>query len=633
MPATFAQTRPLPDPALALGPALRRAGQGLFLAVLVFSTLVNLLMLTGPLFMMQVYDRVLASQSHATLIALFGLTAFLYAAMVILDHARALLVSRIGARLVRDLEQPVFLAALRLHARRPGDPLARVATQDLDTLQRWLASPLFLALFDAPWTPAFVALIWIFHPALGMTALAGGAALVALAVLNQAMVRSRLAAAAEAGQAADRFAAALRAEASVVTALGMTGPGLARWRALREAALVTAMSGSDRAGFFSAATRGMRLFLQSLMLAVGAWLVLAGELGAGAMIAASIIMGRALAPVEVAVGQWGSVQSARLAWRRLGQVLSSLPAEHSRLTLPRPRGDLLVQDLTVVPPGEGRAVLRDVSFALPAGRMLGVTGPSGAGKSSLARALVGAWPPLSGAVRLDGLSLDAFDPRLLGPCLGYLPQKVVLLNGTVAENIARLDPDATPESVIAAARAAGAHDTIMGLSQGYDTRVGGEGGDALSGGQMQRIGLARALFGDPVLVVLDEPDAHLDSAGLRALADTLRHLRGRAATAIIIAHRPEALTGCDTLLSLEGGHVTAFGPVAHPLRMGTARFDPAQAPGGAPPLKHTAGLSGPASPATSPVPRQGIPLSRGPGDGPPDTTFPASSAHRSEAGP
>jgi ATP-binding cassette, subfamily C, bacterial len=550
------------------GAALRDAGRGLFVSVMVFSALVNLLMLTGPVFMLQVYDRVLSSQSQATLIALSGLTAFLYAVMVVLDHARARLVARIGARLSRRLERPVFLAVQRLQARRPGDPLARQATQDLDTLQRWLASPVFLAMFDAPWTPVFVALIWAFHPALGILALLGGGGLLFLAVLNQMLVRNRMAAAAEAAQAADRLGSALRAEAATLTALGMTGPALGRWQGLRAGALSASMAGSDRAGFFAAATRGVRLFLQSAMLAVGAWLVLAGELGPGAMIAASIILGRALAPVEVAVGQWGSVQAARLGWLRLGQVLATLPVEGPRLSLPRPRGDLNVEEVIVVPPGEVRAVLRDISFQLPAGRTLGVLGPSGAGKSTLARALVGAWPPLSGAVRLDGLALDAFDSDRLGTLLGYLPQRVTLFDGTIAENIARLNPGAGADTILAAAQAAGAHAMILGLPRGYDTRVGDEGG-GLSGGQLQRIGLARALFGDPVLVVLDEPDAHLDAAGLAELAATLRGLRARGATVVIVAHRPSALATCDDLLVLEDGRIADFGPRSDVLRAQT----------------------------------------------------------------
>jgi ATP-binding cassette subfamily C protein len=524
-----------------------------------FSALVNLLMLTGPVFMLQVYDRVLASRSEATLVALFGLVGFLYAAMVVLDHARARLVARIGARLALRLEAPVFHAAQRLQARRPGDPLARAAPQDLDTLQRWLASPVFLALFDAPWTPAYLALIFVFHPWLGWLAVAGGVALIGLAVLNQAFVRGRLASAGDLAQAADRQGEAFRAEVGTLAALGMQQAAFARWAGLRGRALAATLDGSDRAAFFAAASRGLRLFLQSAMLALGAWLVLRGELGAGAMIACSIILGRALAPVEQAVGQWGSLQAARSGWRRLGALLALADEEPGRLRLPRPEGHLAVRELVVVPPGEGRATLREVSFDLPAGRVLGVVGPSGAGKSTLARALVGAWPAVAGVVRLDGLALDAWEGGALGRALGYLPQRVTLFDGTVAENIARLQPDAPPEAVIAAARAAGAHEMILGLPRGYDTQIAG-GGAGLSGGQLQRIGLARALYGDPVLCVLDEPDAHLDHAGMAALGATIRALKSRGATVVVMAHRPAALAACDELLVLDAGRAAALGP-------------------------------------------------------------------------
>lgn len=545
--------------------SLAEAGRGLFLPVLVFSGLVNLLMLTGPLFMMQVYDRVLPGRSEATLFALTGLMAFLYAAMVVIDHARAQLVARIGARLVRRLERPVFEAVQRLQLRRPNDPAARAAAADLDTLQRWLASPVFLALFDAPWVPAYMALIFLFHPLLGWLAVAGAVALVALAVLNQVVVRSHLAAAADSAQAAERLGEALRAEAPTLAALGMTGPGFDRWAALRARTLAATLDGSDRAGLFAAASRGLRLFLQSAMLAAGAWLVLRGELGPGAMIAASIILGRALAPVEQAVGQWGSVQAARTGWRRLGSLLAGWSDEPARLALPRPAGNLAVQDLVVVPPGALRASLREVSFVLPAGRVLGVIGPSGAGKSTLARALVGAWPSLSGAVRLDGLALEAWDRAALGAALGYLPQRVTLFEGTVAENIARLHPDPPAEAVLAAARAAGAHEMILALPQGYDTPISA-GGAGLSGGQVQRIGLARALYGGPVLCVLDEPDAHLDGAGMAALGATIRALRERGTTVVIMAHRAAALAACDELLVLDGGRVVAHGPRERVLR-------------------------------------------------------------------
>jgi ATP-binding cassette subfamily C protein len=554
--------------------ALATAARGLLGPVLAFSALVNLLMLTGPLFMLQVYERVLPSRSAASLYALFGLVGFLYAAMVVLDHARARLVARLGARLARQLEGPVFEAAQRLQQRRPGDPLARAAPGDLDTLQRWLASPVFLALFDAPWVPAYMALIFLFHPLLGWLAVAGAAALLGLAVLNQVVVRGRLAAAADHARAAERLGEALGAEAGTLAALGMERAAFARWAALRGQALVATIDGSDRAAFFAAASRGLRLFLQSAMLAAGAWLVLAGQLGPGAMIAASIILGRALAPVEQAVGQWGSVQAARLGWHRLGLLLAGWREAPARLALPRPAGMLSAQDLVVMPPGERRASLREVSLQVAPGQCLGVIGPSGAGKSTLARALVGAWPLAAGAVRLDGLALEAWDPEVLGAAIGYLPQRVVLFDGTVADNIARLQPGADPQAVIEAARAAGAHEMILSLPRGYDTPVTG-GGSVLSGGQVQRIGLARALYGAPAVVVLDEPDAHLDGAGMAALGAALRALKARGAAVVVVAHRAAALAACDEVLALDGGRVVAQGPRERVLRE-------ARLPGGLP---------------------------------------------------
>lgn len=555
---------PCPPPAvpqMTMRQSMAQAGRGLLGAVLAFSALVNLLMLTGPFFMLQLYDRVLPARSEATLLALFGLVAFLYAAMVVLDHARALLVARLGARLAIRLERRVFDASLRLQRLSPGDPRGRVALADLDLLQRWLASPVFLSLFDAPWVPAYMALIFILHPLLGWLALGGAVLLLLLAALNQVMVRDQLARAADQALAADRLAEAYRAEAGTLAALGMTGAAFARWSGRRGAGHAAMLAGADRAAFFAAATRGLRLFLQSAMLAAGAWLVLRGLLGPVAMIAASIILGRALAPVEQAVGQWGTIQAARTGWRRLDALLAGDPGPQPATGLSRPEaaGHLSVRGLTVVPPGQRHPSLCDISFDLAPGRVLGVIGPSGAGKSTLAAALAGASPPTAGSVRLDGCEVGAADPPDRGCRLGYLPQRVVLFDGTVAENIARLAPRPAAGAVMAAARAAGAHEAIRALLRGYDTPLA-DGQIALSGGQTQRIGLARALFGDPALVILDEPDAHLDAEGLAALGGALRGLRARGATVVVIAHRPSVLAACDDLLVLDAGRAVAHGP-------------------------------------------------------------------------
>lgn len=535
-------------------------GNAPFLAgVLAFSMLVNLLMLTGPLFMLQIYDRVLASRSEATLMALFALVAFLYAMLAMLDHARGRIAARIGAAFQARLDRRVFDAALRRQALRPDDPIARLVQRDLEAVQKLLGAPIFLALFDVPWTPVFIALIFAFHPEMGWLALAGGAVLVALALINQCLQRPPLKKLARTSQEAERFRNQIGNDAELACALGMRASAFRRWQTNRDAALHTALAASDRAGFFTTATKSFRLFLQSAMLALGAWLVLRDQITPGLMIAASIILGRALAPVEQVVGQWGVLQGGWESWRRLSAMLAGLPPDVPRMTLPRPRAHLSVDGVTIVPPGEARPALRMIDFELMPGRAMGVIGPSGAGKSTLARAVTGAWQHATGKIRLDGIALDQFEPDALGRLLGYLPQRVTLFDGTVAENIARLDPDANPAEIVRAARLAGAHAMIVALPDGYDTRICEHAG-RLSGGQVQRIGLARALYGDPVLLVLDEPNSNLDADGSQALNMAIRAAKCKGASVMIMAHRPAAIQECDDLLVLDCGAQTAFGP-------------------------------------------------------------------------
>jgi len=562
MTATHLSARPTPDTPAA---ALRRGNAAFLAGVLVFSVLVNLLMLTGPLFMLQLYDRVLGSRSQATLFALFALVAFLYAMMALLDHARGRITARIGAAFQAGLDRRVFDVALRRQALRPADPAARMVQRDLETVQRLLGAPVFLALFDVPWTPLFIALIFAFHPELGWLALGGGAVLVALALINQRLLRSPLERAAHTTHEAERFRNQIGTESELVGALGMRGSAFRRWQADRHAALCAALAASDRAGLSTTATKSFRLFLQSAMLALGAWLVLRDQITPGLMIAASIILGRALAPVEQVVGQWGAVQGGWESWKRLGAFLSGLPPSVERMALPRPRAHLSVRGVTVVPPGEAQASLRMINFELAPGRAVGVIGPSGAGKSSLARTVIGAWSPAAGKVRLDGIALDQFEPDALGRLLGYLPQRVCLFDGTVADNIARLDPEPDPAQIVRAARLAGAHAMIVALPDGYDTRLSEHGG-RLSGGQVQRIGLARALYGDPVLLVLDEPNSNLDAEGSHALNMAIRAAKAEGASVMIMAHRPAAIQECDDLLVLDHGTQTAFGPRDEVLR-------------------------------------------------------------------
>jgi ATP-binding cassette subfamily C protein len=358
----------------------------------------------------------------------------------------------------------------------------------------------------------------------------------------------------------------LKDEAEVVRALGMQSAGFDRWQRERGAALAESIASSDAASIFSTLSKTFRLFLQSAMLGLGAWLVLRGELGPGAMIAASIVLGRALAPVEQAVSQWSSVQRAQEGWRNLGRLLGTVPPERPRTPLPRPAGRLEVTNLVVVPPGTNEAVLRGVSFQLNPGQALGVIGPSGSGKSSLGRAVIGAWPAAGGSIRLDGATLEQFGPEELGRLVGYLPQRVTVFDGTIAENIARLDPDPDPTELVRAAERARAHDMVKRLSdEGYNARLTAHG-SRLSGGQLQRIGLARALYGDPVLVVLDEPNSNLDNDGSLALNTAIRDLKAAGAAVMVMAHRPAAIQECDLLLVLEAGRQVAFGPRDQVLR-------------------------------------------------------------------
>lgn len=537
----------------------RAASRKAVAAAFVFSAFVNLLMLTAPLYMLQVYDRVLTSRSEETLVALSLLAAFLFLIMGLLDHARSRVMARVGARLQQTLDARVLTAAFHQLTMAPQDTAALSAQRDLDALARFWASPVLLALFDAPWSPLFIAALFVFHPLLGWFAVAGGLVLVLFSWANQRMTERPLHAATLANLATDRLVETLKTEAELIQALGMSGAAITRWQEGRATARAEGLAASDATGRWSVLTRTFRLFLQSAMLGLAAWLVLKGELSAGAMVAASVLMGRALQPVEQAVGQWSTVTRAGQAKVRLADLLSRTPVQLRRTALPRPTARLEVRGLTVIPPGTHAPSLRNVGFTVEPGQAMGVIGPSGAGKSSLARALIGVWSPAAGRIRLDGATLDQYDADTLGQWIGYLPQRVTLFEGTIAENIARLQTGLEPSRIIAAARAAAAHEMILQLPNGYDTRITAAGGH-LSGGQVQRVGLARALYGDPVLLILDEPNASLDNDGAQALNHAVRAAKAAGAAVLIMAHRPAALQECDLLLVLAEGNVTALGP-------------------------------------------------------------------------
>ena len=541
-----------------------RKSRGLFIFVAVFSFFVNLLMLTGPIFMLQVYDRVLGSRSEATLVALFGLVAFLYLMMGFLDFVRGRVLARAGARFQAALDQRVFAASIEESATRDRGALA-AGPRDLETVQKFISSPVLGAMFDMPFTPVFIAGIFIFHPWLGWLAVAGGLILVMTSALNQFMTRGPVLKAGQAGATADRMSDRLRNEADVIQSLGMRGAAFSRWSAIRNRALGLQLRASDVGGRFMTSTKTFRLFLQSAMLALGAYLVLLNELTPGAMIAASILLGRALAPIEMAVGQWALVQAAIKSWQKLAQLLSDIPKPRPRTSLPRPRAILDVNQITVIPPGEQQASLRLCTFRVEPGQAIGVIGQSGAGKSTLARAITGVWKPAGGKIRLDGATLDQYDPDVLGRLIGYLPQQVNLFDGTIAENIARLDPTADDAAIVEAAKKAAAHEMILKLPDGYNTRIEAMS-NRLSGGQTQRLGLARALYGDPVLLVLDEPNSNLDNDGSQALNLAIRQMKEEGRSVLIMAHRPAAIQECDMLLVLDGGGVRGFGPRDEVLR-------------------------------------------------------------------
>ncbi|MDQ2090632.1 type I secretion system permease/ATPase [Marimonas arenosa] len=561
--------------------AARRESRGLYWAVGLFGVFVNLLMLTGPLYMLQVYDRVLGSRSVATLIALSALVLFLYAMYGLLDFARGRVMARAGARFQSRLDGRVFDAVLRKSALRgPSETASNLA--DLESVQRLMSSPALLAIADMPFTPLFLMAIFVFHPWLGTLAVTGGAALILLAAINQWVSRTPLTRAGTAGMQAERMAGNLREEAELVVSLGMRDAAFRRWQSGRTQSLEAQIGAADLSGSFTSLSKAFRLLLQSAMLGLGAYLVLQGELTPGAMIAGSILLGRALQPVEQTVSQWPMIERARRGWHNLAQLLTEVSPESPRTALPRPRARLDVQSLTVVPPGQNQASLRMINFKLEPGTALGVIGPSGAGKSTLAHALTGTWRPAGGHIRLDGAALDQYDPNVLGSYIGYLPQRVQLFDGTIAENIARLSPNPDDTKVVDAARKADAHEMIVALPQGYDTPVTSAGG-RLSGGQIQRVGLARAMYGDPVLLVLDEPNSNLDNSGSMALNKAIRAMKEAGGAVIIMAHRPAAIQECELLMVLENGTRRAFGPRDEVLRetvQNASDIAKAQRPGG-----------------------------------------------------
>ena len=528
----------------------------IFISAGAFSLCINLMMLAPALYMLQIYDRVLMSRSAMTLFMLTLILLAVYLLLGLIDWVRAQLLMRSGIELDNRLRDRVFIATYQARLRAMASNPAQ-ALSDLSNLRQFLGGNGLFAFFDAPWTPIYLLVISLLHPVLGLVSLIGGLLLVGLTVINERVTRTPLAEANTASIASNNFADNQLRNAEAIEAMGMLNNLRRRWTEIHRRGMALQQLASNRGGWVGTLSRFLRMALQSLILGAGAWLVINDQLTAGGMIGASILMGRALAPVEQAIAAWKGFASTRSAYERLNRLLDAIPAPSDRMPLPRPVGRLSVEGAHAAPPGMPTPVVRNVSFALAPGETLGVIGASASGKSTLARLLVGIWPCFAGKVRLDGVDVAGWDKTEAGPWLGYLPQDVELLEGTIAENIARFS-EVDSDKVVKAAQIAGVHEMILRFPQGYDTRIG-PGGGFLSGGQRQRIALARAVYGDPVLVVLDEPNSNLDEMGEAALVKAVGELKAAGATIVIISHRHSILSAMDKLLLLRDGMVQLYG--------------------------------------------------------------------------
>ncbi|MCD2177931.1 type I secretion system permease/ATPase [Rhizobium sp. C1] len=556
--------------------AVLKGTKSILTAVALLSGVINVLALTGSFFMLQVYDRVIPSKSLPTLVGLVVLAGTLYAFYGLLELIRGRLLIRLGWLADRRMSGPIFDATMRLplKARLDGDGLQTL--RDLDQVRSFMSGMGPAAFFDLPWMPVYIGISFLFHPWIGVFALACAILLSALALVAEMRAKGPVAAVSR--KAAERQATAqtIRQNIEVLWAMGFYGRLAARWHRANDDYLAEQASASDKSGGLSSVSKIMRMLAQSGMLALGAALVLDQQTTGGIMIASSILLSRSLAPVEQAIAHWKGFVSARQSWARLKKVASIAAVQTPTVALPAPSEAMMVRGVTIVAPGGNMPIVREASFALKAGDGLGIIGPSASGKSTLLRALVGIWTPVRGDVRLDGATLDQWPLAERGRHIGFLPQSVSLFDGTIADNIARFDPQKSSEAVLKAAQAAGVHEMIVQMPEGYDTQIGDQGA-FLSAGQRQRIGLARALYGDPFLVVLDEPNSNLDAEGEAALTAAIAGVRSRGGIAIIVAHRPNALLAVDKVMAMGGGRIQAFGPKEEVLQQVTRPVMPASA--------------------------------------------------------
>ncbi|NEX60901.1 type I secretion system permease/ATPase [Noviherbaspirillum galbum] len=539
------------------------AFKGAFRTVGVFSAIINLLMLVPSLYMLQVYDRVLQSRNEITLLMLTMIMLGAYVFMSALELVRSFILVRVGAQLDMKLNKRVYTAAFEQNLKKGGGNAGQ-SLQDLTNIRQFLTGNALFAFCDAPWFPFYLIVIFMFEPTLGIFALASTAILVVLAFVNEKVSKKPLSEANTMAVTSTALASSNLRNAEVIESMGMLPNLMSRWFKMHGRFLQLQGEASEKAGIVTAVTKFVQVSVQSLVLGLGALLVIEGKISPGMMIAASILLGKAMGPVQMLIGVWKSWSSTRSAYGRLVKLLSDNPAREAGMSLPAPQGVVSVEGAVAAPPGSQIPVLRGLSFAFQPGDAVGIIGPSGSGKSTLARLLVGIWPAASGKVRLDGADIYQWNKDELGPHIGYLPQDIELFAGTVSENIARFG-DIDAEKVIDAAKRAGVHDMILHFPKGYDTLLG-DGGAGLSGGQKQRLGLARAMYGDPALVVLDEPNSNLDDQGEQALVQAVLDMRRRGKTVVLITHRTSIIGATNKLLLLREGVSQVFGPTEQVLQ-------------------------------------------------------------------
>jgi PrtD family type I secretion system ABC transporter len=527
-----------------------------FASAAAFSIFINMLVLVPSIYMLQIYDRVLSSRNETTLWVMTLVCVALIAVYAALETVRSQILVRIGRRIDQLLGGRVFSAIFKIAVLRPSGGSSQ-SLRDLDMVREFLTGQGLFALFDAPWVPVYTALVFMIHPVLGVISLLGAVIIFVTALANDLATRTLLRDATTQNIGALRFVDSSVRNVEAVEAMGMLEGIYGRWQDKRSRSLHLQSAASDRAGAIMAITKFVRIVLQMLILGAGAWLVIQNQITAGLMIAASIIMGRALAPVEVAVATWKQFLATRSAYGRLIDLLGVVAAPRESMPLPAPRGEVVAENVIVAPPGGRVPILRGLSFRVAAGDMIAIIGPSAAGKSTLCRAIVGVWPVFSGTIRIDGADINTWDKSRLGPHIGYLPQDVELFEGTIAENIARFG-EVDSAKVIAAAQQAGVHQLILDLPSGYDTEIG-QGGMTLSGGQRQRVALARALYGSPQILVLDEPNSNLDTIGENALTEAMVNVKSQRQTTFVVTHRMQILAQVDYIMVLNQGVIEKFG--------------------------------------------------------------------------